>query len=202
MTTTPQAALKAAREALLETVRKYGDVGTRDVDVARKRDAIAKAVEAIDTLSEIAAEEAQDWQLVPREPNKRMLRAGGDTGCFITSDEDARDHSRDAGTVYEAMLAAAPGAGAPSRSAEFERGRQQGIEQEHALWLLAKEGQRADATEARDEIMRKADAVLVLVGRLADAKQFGVNRETAVAALVELRTDLVSAVSRALGLEG
>lgn len=213
MTTIPQAALKAAREALLETVRKYGDVGTRDVDVARKRDAIAKAVEAIDTLSEIAAEEAQDWQLVPRDPTQAMWFAGGKAAMQTYGGkygQDALQDVRTSGCIYEAMLAAAPGAAAPSRSA----GEPIPLDDDLPPWLLpgdvamrianehrvrtgavqsiAKTVARLRApaaTEARDDIMR-------LAGNLARSyldDGGGSNNEMSA---------LLAAVSRALGLDG
>lgn len=58
-------------------------------------------------------EAREGWKLVPITPTWAMQCAGNDTGCF--EDDYPRQAQKEAATVYEAMLAAAPSVPSPLR---------------------------------------------------------------------------------------
>lgn len=59
----------------------------------------------------VSGDAAAEAVMVPREPTEEMCRAGDETGLLMCGDECCHDHSREARTIYEAMLAAAPSGG-------------------------------------------------------------------------------------------
>jgi hypothetical protein len=111
-------------DLLREMLPSYGDVGSRDVEVAAKRRKIGRAIELLSASKPAAIE---GWKLVPVEPTESMFNAAREYWVSLHKGVAAWPCGEAMG-IYASMLAASPAA--PAQSVEPEPGKT-----EYGSWI-------------------------------------------------------------------